>query len=306
MKRWKKVYCLSWRPPYGYIGLPPNAEYISVDFLALPDEIVAVLKAKKVTADHVFFFSYVHPILNHNRNPWTTAQESLNINCTLFSNFLTAIPIASITPERILLQTGARTYGVHLGPTKLPQEESDARVLLEPSFYYAQEDALSAFCEEMGCASNVCVPGHITGAVADAAMKYAYPLAIYAALCAKLGEPMMFPGDVTAWQSPQSLSCALMNAYMEDWAVLPAPRSERFNTCDGSSFTWEAAWPVVSKWYGARSIGPWEGDQYQVQETRFNPRGYGGNGVMRWKFTMVSWAARQEFKKAWASLAIEA
>ncbi|KAK6441954.1 hypothetical protein LTR95_001814 [Oleoguttula sp. CCFEE 5521] len=142
------------------------------------------------------------------KNPSTSTVHYFNI--------LTALPIASITPKRILLQTGAKTYGVHLGLTKLPQEESDARVLLETSFYYAQEDALSAFCEEIDCASNVCITGPITGAVADAAMNYAYPLAIYAAVCAKPGEPMMFPGDETAWQSPQSTSYVLMNAYMEE------------------------------------------------------------------------------------------
>lgn len=31
---------------------------------------------------------------------------------------------------------GAKNYGVHLGPSKVPQEESDPRVELEPNFYY--------------------------------------------------------------------------------------------------------------------------------------------------------------------------
>ncbi|KAK6442080.1 hypothetical protein LTR95_001699 [Oleoguttula sp. CCFEE 5521] len=296
-KRWKRVYCLSRRPPYGSSALPPNAEHISVDFLAQPDEIAAQTT--------LFFFSYIHPVPNPDRDSWSTAQEVLDTNSAFLSNFLSALPIASIIPRRFLLQTGAKTYGVHLVPTKLPQEESDPRVLLRPDFYYAQEDVLSAFSEKTGCASNVCIPGPITDAVLDAAMNYAYPLAIYAAACAKLGEHMVFPGDTAAWQMSQSRSYALMNAYMEEWAVLAAPTGERFNTCDGSSFTWEGAWPVVAEWYAAQSVGPWDGDQYHVQQTRLNPRSYGANGVMRRKFTMINWAATPEVKRAWTSLARE-
>src|ERR1700744_379042 len=48
--RWKRIICLSRRPPLIPGGLPPNAEHIAVDFLNNPEQIAQVLKDKKV--DH--------------------------------------------------------------------------------------------------------------------------------------------------------------------------------------------------------------------------------------------------------------
>ena len=58
-KRWKKIYCLSRRPPLIPGGLPDHVEHIPLDFLKEPKDIANVLQEHKVTADHVFFFSYI-------------------------------------------------------------------------------------------------------------------------------------------------------------------------------------------------------------------------------------------------------
>lgn len=49
-KRWKKIYCLSRRPPLVEGGLPSNAEHIACDFLEEPEKIAKVLKEKNVAA----------------------------------------------------------------------------------------------------------------------------------------------------------------------------------------------------------------------------------------------------------------
>ncbi len=90
------------------------------------------------------------------------------------------------------------------------------------------------------------MPGPILGAVPEAAMNAAFPLAVYATVCKKLGEPMDFPGDINSWQYDQSPSSSMMNAYMEEWAVLLGPENEKYNTCDNSAFTWEASWPRIA------------------------------------------------------------
>jgi hypothetical protein len=43
---------------------------------------------------------------------------------------------------------------------------------------------------------NVAMPSFILGAVPDAIINAAYPLAAYAAVCAHLAEPLDFPGSV--------------------------------------------------------------------------------------------------------------
>lgn len=49
-ERWTKIYCLSRRPPAIPGGLPPNAEFVSLDFLKEPKEIAQTLREKGVKA----------------------------------------------------------------------------------------------------------------------------------------------------------------------------------------------------------------------------------------------------------------
>jgi hypothetical protein len=153
------------------------------------------------------------------------------------------------------------------------------------------------------------MPGPILGAVPDAAMNACFPLAVYAAVCKKLSQPLIWPGDIASWQMPNSMSSSMLNAYMEEWMVLePQARGEKFNVWDGGAFTWEGAWPQIASWYGINWTGP-EADEseYQARETRFDPppRGYGGPGITRRKFSMVSWAQRAEVQNAWEGLRAE-
>jgi nucleoside-diphosphate-sugar epimerase len=303
-ERWKKIYCLSRRPPLIPGGLPSNAEHIALDFLKQPDEIAKVLKDKNVTADHVFFFSYIQAEPKPGAGLWSDAEEMCRVNSLLLDNFLAALVKAEIKPRRFMLQTGAKNYGVHLGPTKAPQEESDARVEFEPNFYYPQEDSVWKYCKEQGVGWNIAMPGPILGAVPDAAMNAAFPLAVYAAVAKHRGVPLEFPADIASWQMHQSMSSSMMNAYLEEWSVLtPKAENQKFNAWDSSAFTFEAFWPRLAGWYGIEWKGPDENAKLIEKETRFNPRGYGPKGVSRRKFTFVDWAKQDDVQQAWKEIA---
>jgi NAD dependent epimerase/dehydratase family len=305
-QRWSKIYCLSRRPPLIPGGLPDNVEHIALDFLKEPAEIAEVLKSKGVKADYVFFYSYIQPPPKPGGALWSDADEMVRVNLLLLSNFLGGLKAANITPKTFMLQTGAKNYGPHLGPTKVPQEESDPRILLEPNFYYNQEDLLFAYCAENSVGWTVGMPGPILGAVPDAAMNACFPLAVYAAVSRHLGRKLVWPGDVASWQIPNSMSTSMMNAYMEEWSVLePRAVNQRYNVFDGGAFAFEGLWPKVAGWYGIGWDGP-GGDEsgMEVRETRYDPppRGYGGRGVSRRKFTLVEWAKRPEVQRAWEEL----
>lgn len=309
-RRWKKIYCLSRRPPLIEGGLPSNAEHIALDFLQTPDQIARVLKEKNVTADYVFFFSYIQVQPKPGEDLWSDAAEMTRVNALLIGNLLEALVEAAIKPKRFLLQTGAKDYGVHLGLIKVPQEESDPRVEYagELNFYYAQEDLVFKYASEQGIGWNVTVPGPILGAVPDNAMNMAFPLAAYAAVCRHLGEPLAFPSDTNAWQLHCDMSSNMMNAYLAEWAVLdPKTANQKYNACDNSTFAWESTWPRIAGWYGI----DWKGPEPENEETarytesvaKFNPRGYGEKGVARATFTFVEWANRKEVAAAWSELA---
>ena len=93
---------------------------------------------------------------------------------------------------------------------------------------------------------------------------------------------------------------------MEEWAVLtPAAENQKFNAFDGGAFAWEGCWPKLAGWYGIKSQGPQDNDEYVSRETAHNPRGYGGNGIASRTFSLAEWVKQDKVQKAWKKLAEE-
>ena len=59
-------------------------------------------------------------------------------------NAVTAIDAASPTLHRVVLVTGTKDYGAHLGPLKTPARETDPRHM-PPDFYFDQIDWLTGY-----------------------------------------------------------------------------------------------------------------------------------------------------------------
>jgi hypothetical protein len=205
-----------------------------------------------------------------------------------------------------MLQTGAKNYGIHLGPAAVPQEETAPRVTLEPNFYYPQEDYLWSFCQKHAIDWTVCMPSSILGAVPDAAMNLVFPLGVYASVQKHLGSPLEFPCDLHAWEATRCLSSSMLNGYMEEWTVLTDhTANEKFNTSDGTTFTWGNFWPKFAKWYGIPYETPSMNDaEYTTVTTRFDPppRGFGPPGRYRYRFRLVDWAKQEKVQTAWGEL----
>jgi len=87
-QRWRKIWTLSRSPPPKEMMdlLTPEqrdrVEHVAVDFLGKPEDIANAMKAKGVTADAVFFYSYLQPKTTiKGSHPWANAQELADINC---------------------------------------------------------------------------------------------------------------------------------------------------------------------------------------------------------------------------------
>lgn len=233
-------------------------------------------------------------------------KEILTYKVLLLSNFLAALKLASRIPKRFLLQTGGKHYGLHLGPSLSPLEESDPRFLGESNFYFPQEDILWKWAKENNTEWNVARPGFIIGAVRDAAMSIALGLALYAAVQKELKQGLEFPGDLGAWAAEKHLSSAQILGYHSEWTVLnPAAANQILNSGDNSLFTYGKFWPVLAALHEIPYHGPELDDtKYQtvVMPTSPPPRGFGPPGQFRLAWSFEAWAQKQEVRDAWATL----
>lgn len=303
-QRWKKIYALSRRPPPS--NLPENVEHISCDFLSSSEAIATVLREHDVKADYAFFFAYIQPPPKQGQSIWGNVEDLVSMNKTLLSNFLDALTVTNNIPRTVLLQLGAKYYGLHLGPGSPPYEETCPRVSLEPNFYYVQEDFVKAWADKYNSSWITTRPSHIAGAVADNAMNFVLPLAIYATVQKYLNRPLEFPSDLKAWENTVAISSARMNAHLAEWAVLtPAARNGSFNACDDSAFTWAQLWPRLAARFEMQWKGPDLEAEFEQVEMPYEPppRGWGPSACMRYKFTLVEWAKKQEVQEAWKHIA---
>jgi nucleoside-diphosphate-sugar epimerase len=150
-------------------------------------------------------------------------------------------------------------------------------VTLENNFYYPQEDTLAAYCRETGAQWNVVRPSYIIGAVRDNLLNHMVGIAIYCSIQAHLKQPIAFPGDYVAWDREYCQSSGILNAYLEEWAVLsPDTGNQAFNVQDGLPFTWARLWPYLGHWFGTKWTPPEEDEgKYETFTSRWKetPRG---------------------------------
>ncbi|KAF9893416.1 hypothetical protein FE257_010728 [Aspergillus nanangensis] len=311
-ERWTKIYCVSRSPPpecQDEKNSDGRIEHLEMDFLQDPVQLASILRQRVKHVDHIFFFSFVLPPQNPSQvlSLYSNATEIKDINTTLLSNFLLALrQTPHLTPKRLLLQTGAKHYGFHLGPILTPSFESDPRIPLEDNFYYPQEDLLFEYCRSTGAEWNVVRPAFIIGAAPTNARNYLIAIAIYAAVQTYLRQPLAFPGDYHAWDREYCQSSALLNGYFEEWVVLEARAgNQALNVQDGLAFSWGRMWPQVAAWYGGEWCPPeGEGGRYRLVEARGKgtPRGYGPPGVSACSFSLVEWSQRKDVEEAWSVL----
>lgn len=253
--------------------------------------------------DYIFFASYLQPPPKENQGLWSDLEETEKVNIALLSNFLGALSKKNLLPKRFILQTGAKHYGIHIGPTLSPMRESDPRFLSQANFYFPQEDLLWAWAKEYNVEWNVTRPGFIIGAVKEAAMNIAYGLALYASIQKELNAPLVFPGDSDAWAAEKQLSSAVLIGYHSEWAALNSQAAnEVLNHSDGGPFTYGAFWPVLAALFGVEYETPVDDEEKFTTVTMPiapPPRGFGAAGKFRLSSSLEAWAKQEDVLKAW-------
>ncbi|KAM0229616.1 hypothetical protein ACHAPO_009880 [Fusarium lateritium] len=315
--RWSKVYALSRSPPSDQLlGLlePSQRErlhHVPVDLLSSAEEIAENLRSANVTGTHVFFYAYIQPKANGDKGIWENAEELLKYNTKVLNNFLSALPLAKIFPQRIALQTGGKNYGMHLGRVRQPCVESDPRPEhLGPNFYYPQEDALFSFCNDHPETKwNVIRPFGILGSSDSAKMNTLYILGMYAATQRQKQVPLSFPGGWELWEETFPVSTARLTGYLTEWAVLEeACENQAFNSEDGNMLSWDRYFHELARWFGVEKgvVGPREDvDQLEKIELKGGSEsalGYGPSLQLTQSFDFISWAKDPSNVRAWEEI----
>jgi len=311
-KRWQTIYAVSRSAPSKEMlslfspDQQSRIKHVSIDLTGPAEKTSEALKQANVQADFVFFYGYITPKGKSAMDP-SMADALTEANVPIFTNFLEALGPANIKPKRILLQTGGKNYGGHMGSARRPFIESDPQPKhLSNNFYYPQEEALFEYCRKNPETDwNIVMPFGVVGAVPNAGMNTFLPFAVMAAVQAEKGEPIKFGGDLAEWQYEICHSTARLSGYLSEWAVLEDKcKNERFNAQDGSPLSWNRFFEELARWYGVKKVeGP------ELNETKFRsielaggkdaPLGYGPPPAIRLSYTFADWSKEDANSRAW-------
>lgn len=315
-ERWSEVYAVS-RSPLSEKSLSllsqeqrSRIQHVAVDMTSSAKDIAQALRKAEIVADYVFYYAYMSPKSGKSAMDPETADELVEINVPPFKSFLDSLPVAGIKPKRILLQTGRKTYGVHIGRVRTSLVESDPQPRhLSPNFYYPQEDALRAFCDQHPETKwNIIHPFGIIGAIEYGSMNTFMSFGIYAAIQAQRGEPLKFGADFNSWQFEAAHSTARLTGYLSEWAVLEERcANQSFNAQDGGLLSWDRFFYELARWYGVNKVQGPELDESRLQTTslaggRDSPLGYGPPTQVRYSFMLADWARDPAIRSAWEEI----
>lgn len=252
----------------------------------------------------------------------------------MLDNFLRALEATGAVAklQRVLLVTGCKQYGVHLGQAKNPMVETDPWLRdapFPPNFYYRQQDLLRAFCERHArhhhqhhhITWTVTYPNDVIGFARGNFMNLAAGLGLYAAVTRELGEDLVFPGSETFYTRFDSFTSSRLHARFCAWAVRePKAANQAFNVVNGDVQSWQDLWPRLARRFGMRvrrdQFARADADERLEGRTELGDRppvstaademGLAGRiwpSVLEQTVSLVKWSQQDKVKQAWARLA---
>jgi nucleoside-diphosphate-sugar epimerase len=221
---------------------PATLRYRHLSLDLLDTEAVGARLREFEGTTHVFYAAF-------QPSEGAAAGYASNIapNRDMLVNAVTAVERASPALARIVLVTGTKYYGSHLGPFKTPARESDPRHL-PPDYYFDQIDWLAAHQRGKSWDWVELRPQTLCGFAPGTAMSILPAIAVYAAILKELGLPLRFPGKPGAYGTLYQVteSCHFANAAL--WAATePRCGLEAFNITNGDYFRWRNVWPRIAE-----------------------------------------------------------
>lgn len=251
----------------------------------------------------------------------------------MLQNYLKSLEITGHVRhvKLILLVTGCKQYGVHLGQVKNPMLESDPWLrdpAWPPNFYYRQQDILKDFCDGRLPRVNwvVTYPNDVIGFAHGNFMNLASGVGLYAAVSKEMGLDLIWPGSEAFYTKFDSFTTSKLHAEFCRWAALtPEAANKAFNVVNEDVESWQNLWPRVAKFFGmkvkkdqfADAPSKWAGETIlpspppiSVHSDQVGLKGGSGRYGLRippskleQRINLVKWSKDPQVKAAWNRLA---
>jgi len=239
------------RPGWRVRGLSRRApreagwEHLAVDLMDADASRAGLAGATDVT--HLVFGAYAER---------PTARELSEVNVGMLRNTLDALAAAGAPLEHVTLYQGGKAYGAHMGFFNTPAKESDPRII-QPNFYYDQEDLLREVAAERGFRLTVLRPEGVIGYAVGNPMNLLMVIAVYAAISKELGQPLRFPGSLAAYDALYQVTDAELLARATVWAGQePGADGEVYNVTNGDQLRWRHLFPAFARAFGMPAAEP--------------------------------------------------
>ena len=207
---------------------PSNVKHDNIDLTRSAQEMAKQLQG--VQAEYLFFAAYLQKDSEH---------ENSDVNGATLKNFLDALDItgASKKLKRIILTTGVKQYGVHLGEPKQPMEESDSWIDgpgRPPNFRHHQQNILKEKAKGANWDWVVTYPNDVIGVAKNNSMNLATSVGLYAAISKELDGNLILPGSEIFYTLFDSFTYSRLHAQFNLWAALePKWPNQAFNAVNG-------------------------------------------------------------------------
>jgi len=237
---------LAAEPDWHVVGLSrreiadaPRYRHIAVDLLDAEDTTHKLTGLTDVT--HFFYAAF-------QASPGSASNFAANVapNRDILVNAVSAIDRASPHLKRVVLVTGTKYYGVHLGPLKTPMREADPRHA-GPNYYFDQIDWLTGYQQGKTWDWVELRPQTLCGFSPGSPMSIMPAIAVYAAVSKELGLPLRFPGKPGAYGTIYQVTESTHFANAALWAAMePRCANQAFNITNGDYFRWRNLWPKIA------------------------------------------------------------
>lgn len=173
-------------------------------------------------------------------------HDQMQRNLDMFVHLLDSV-LAQGTLQHITLLQGAKAYGGHVEPMRVPGVERAPRHPHE-NFYWLQEDHMLAAQQGASWVFTILRPQIIFGEAFGSNMNAIPAYGVYAAVLRHDGEPLHYPGEGSF--VTEVVDADLLARVIGWAATADAARDETFNVTNGDVFVLENLWSAIADAFG--------------------------------------------------------